>query len=65
MKLTVPGMMCDGCAETITKAIAAIDPAAQISISLADKTVTVDSQLPATTINQVLADAGYEVASGV
>jgi copper chaperone len=59
MKFNVPDMSCGHCVATITKAVKAVDPAAEVKADLAGKTVTVDSAVPAAALARALDAAGY------
>ena len=47
MKFNVPDMTCGHCVATITRAVKAVDPAAEVKADLAGKTVTVETSVPA------------------
>lgn len=64
ISVTVPKMSCGGCAQAITRAILAADPAARVEIDLPAKRVSADSSLPEARIRQLLGAAGYPVAPG-
>jgi len=61
MELTVDGMSCGHCAGRVTKAVQAVDPAAQVAINLASRTVKVDSTADAARIAAAIDAAGYPV----
>jgi len=56
---TVNDMTCNHCAGVITKAVKAIDAAARVDITVADKRVVIDSALPAQSFADAIEDAGY------
>jgi len=56
---TVLGMNCDGCAQSLTKAIQSITPNASVSVDLDAKSVTVDG-MDEETVKQAVTDAGFE-----
>lgn len=58
----VNGMTCQGCANAVTKAIKAAAPAAAVKVDLAAKTVTVEGQVAAETVQGAVKDAGFEFA---
>ena len=58
----VTDMTCGGCAAAITAAIHSVDPGATVNADPATKIVNVESQLPASTIADAIAAAGYRVA---
>jgi len=59
LQLKVPSMACSACADTISKAVKAIDPSASIAADPKTKLVNVESQQPDAVIKQAIADAGY------
>jgi copper chaperone len=62
VQFTVSDMACSACVETITKAIQAIDPQAQINANLSTKALAIETQQPETLIKQTIVSAGYTVA---
>lgn len=59
MKFNVPDMTCGHCVASITKAVKALDPAAEVKADLAGKTVSVETALPAASVAMALDQAGY------
>lgn len=59
MKFNVPDMTCGHCVATVTRAVRAADPAADVKVDLAGKTVTVETAIPAAAVAKALDDAGY------
>ena len=59
--LTVKGMNCGHCTQTITKAILAIDPQAAVETDIPSQSVRVSSELDDKTISATLSEAGYDV----
>jgi copper chaperone len=59
MKFNVPDMTCGHCVASLTKAVKALDPAAAVTADLADKTVTVETAVPAAAVARALDQAGY------
>lgn len=59
MKFSVPDLSCGHCASTVTKAIKAIDPEAEIKVDVAGKTVAVETAQLASAVAAALAGAGY------
>ena len=57
----VDGMSCNHCAKAVTKAVQALDPAAQVLVDLAGKKVEVESAQSREAIAQAIADEGYAV----
>jgi copper chaperone len=62
IELKVPNLACSACEETVTKAVKAIDPAAQVSADSKTKQVSVDTSVSEAAIKAAIADAGYTVA---
>lgn len=63
IQLTVPTMACSACEDTITKAVKAIDPTANVQTDLKTKQVNVETQAAEAEIKQSITDAGYTVVS--
>ncbi len=63
LQLKVPDMTCSACVETITKAVTAIDPVAQVEADLKTKMVSVETQQPEATVKEAIANAGYHPAA--
>lgn len=59
MKFNVPDMTCGHCVSTVTKAVKALDAAADVKADLAAKTVTVETSAPAAAVSKALDEAGY------
>ena len=59
MKFNVPDMTCGHCVSTVTKAVKALDAAAEVKADLATKTVSVETSAPAAAVSKALDDAGY------
>ncbi len=59
LQLKIPDMACAACAETITKAVIAVDPVAQVEADLNTKMVNVETQQPETAIKDAIIEAGY------
>ena len=62
-QLQVEDMTCGHCVGSVTKAVQAIDPAAQVQIDLASKRVTVESSRELGAISAAIVEAGYPVTS--
>ena len=52
-------MSCGHCASTITQAVKALDPAAQVDVDLAAKKVVIQSSQDQRAVAAALAQAGY------
>ena len=61
LKLKVPNIVCDGCAETITGSITTMEPDAKVEVAVKAKTVTVESAASEETIKQAITAAGYTI----
>jgi copper chaperone len=61
MELKVTSMVCEGCVETVTKAILTHEPEAKVDIDLATKKVTVNTQASEESIKQIIVATGHEV----
>jgi copper chaperone len=61
LALTVPDMACSACAETITKAVTALDPAAQVQADPKTKQVNIETQADAAVVKNAITAAGYTV----
>ncbi len=59
--LTVPDMACGACADTITRAVKEIDPAANIETNLDSKAVKISSILYQEILTKAIRKAGYTV----
>jgi copper chaperone len=60
MNFTVSKMGCGGCAKSVTRAVQAIEPAAQVAVDLDAKRVTVTGATgPADRLAQAITEAGY------
>jgi copper chaperone len=59
IRLQVPDMTCNHCVATITQAVRALDPGAQVEVDLPAKRVTVTSALPRDKLLAAISDAGY------
>ena len=61
--LTVTGMTCGHCEKAVTRAVQALDPAAQVTIDRATNRVEVVSEQPHEVLAQAIADEGYTVSA--
>lgn len=62
LQLMIPNMACSACVDTITKAVQAIDPAAEINPDVKTKQVSIETQANEASIRDAIAAAGYTVA---
>jgi copper chaperone len=63
LHLNVEGMSCGGCARSVTNAIKAVDPQAEVRVDLARKTVEADTSADPGAVSRAITDAGYTVSS--
>ncbi len=61
LEFTVPDMACSACATSITQAVTAIDPTAEVKADPKTKQVSIQTQQPEATVKQAIASAGYTV----
>ncbi|AFY85590.1 MAG: hypothetical protein CLLPBCKN_002141 [Chroococcidiopsis cubana SAG 39.79] len=61
LKLKVPDIKCDDCAQTITETIHTMEPDAKVDVDVDAKTVTVESAASEETIKQSIVAAGFTV----
>lgn len=59
MQLLIEKMSCEGCVRTITEAITAVDPQANVAADIGNRTVSVDTKAAWSRIEKALSDAGY------
>ncbi|MBE9037788.1 heavy-metal-associated domain-containing protein [aff. Roholtiella sp. LEGE 12411] len=62
LTLTVPNMACSACANTITKALQAVDANANVQADPTTKLVSVETQASEAVIKEALTAAGYPAA---
>jgi copper chaperone len=61
LELKVPSMVCEGCVETVTKAIKTVDSDAGVNVDLETKTVSVESQVSEESIKQAIVATGHTI----
>ncbi len=61
LTLKVPSMVCEGCAETITKAVKTVDSSANVSVDLPSKIVTLESSSSEESLTQAIIATGHTV----
>ena len=57
--IKIEGMMCQMCVKHVKRALAALDPAAEVSLE--NKCATVSADVDDAAIRAAVAEAGYEV----
>jgi copper chaperone len=60
--LTVPSIVCEGCADVITKNILNRDAEAKVDIDITAKTVSVETEASEASIKEVITSIGHTVA---
>lgn len=63
LRYQVDGMSCGHCVDAVTKAVTAVDAAAQVEVDLAAKEVRVGNSSAGEAIAAAIRGAGYEVAA--
>lgn len=61
IKLKVPSIACQGCADTITKEILTHESEAKIYVDVEAKTVTVETEASQESIKQMITSVGHTV----
>jgi copper chaperone len=59
IEIKIPDMACGDCVETITKAVVAIDPQAQVAANTNTKQVTVETEASESSVKEAIVAAGY------
>jgi copper chaperone len=62
MQLTVSSIVCQGCADTITKAVKNLDGHAVVQVDVATKQVLVESQADEAAVKAAIAATGHQIA---
>ena len=62
MQINVPTIVCDKCADTITKAIHNVDPDAQVKVDIEAKQVDVETSATETSLREAITTVGHEPA---
>ncbi|MBE9168360.1 heavy-metal-associated domain-containing protein [Pleurocapsales cyanobacterium LEGE 06147] len=61
IQLKVPSIVCEGCADTITKEIKTHEPEADVKVDIQAKTVTVNTKASEESIKQMIVAVGHTV----
>lgn len=61
IELTVPTIVCEACAEAVTKAVQGVDAQATVQVDVPSKKVTIASALAEEQLRAAIASAGHEV----
>ena len=62
IKLSVPSIACQGCADTITKAIKNHESEATVEVDVPGKTVTIDAKTSEESIKEIITSTGHTIA---
>lgn len=62
LKLSVPTIVCEGCADTITEAITTVDSDAKVEVDVKSKTVTLESEAAPESFKQAIVATGHKIA---
>ena len=62
VKLTVPSILCEGCVETVTKAIQSVDAQASVRVDLATKEVSIEPIASLADLTAAIDEVGHEVS---
>ncbi len=62
LKLSIPGMKCNGCVSAIEKALATETGIEQLTISLENKVAHINTKIPANELIDKLKSAGFEAS---
>ena len=60
IKLSIPGMKCNGCVSAIEKALADEPGVIRSAVDLATKTALVESDLPLSVLSETIKAAGFD-----
>lgn len=61
-ELQVEGMTCGGCANSVKRAVQAVDHTAKVDVDLAGKRVRIESAADISAVTSAIVEAGYPVA---
>jgi copper chaperone len=61
LSVTVPDMACTACVSTITEAVLAVDPSAEVKTDLGAKAVDITASVTAEALTEAIQQAGYTV----
>lgn len=59
----VAGMSCGHCTRSVTQAVQAVDPGAQVAVDLKSKMVVVNGAVERSRMEAAIVDAGYEISA--
>lgn len=61
MRLKVPSIVCEGCAETITKAISELDASAKVNVNIETKEVVAETSASDNAVREAITAKGHTV----
>lgn len=61
MQFHIENMTCGGCAKSVAKVVAMLDPAARLEANVPDRTVEIQTTATAEAVKQRLQEAGWQV----
>jgi len=61
LEMKVPSMVCNGCVDTVTKAIKTVESEAQVDINLETKMVKVDGKASPESIKEAITATGHTI----
>ena len=64
VRLHVPDISCEHCAERVTRAVTGADPAARVDVDVKTKIVSVESALARKDLEAAIRTAGYSPEKG-
>lgn len=63
IELNVQGMTCGGCASTVTRAVKALDPGADVKVDLTSDKVTIEGRRDVQAYARAVTNAGYPASA--
>ena len=63
IRFNVPDMSCGHCKASVERAVASVDPAADVAVDLKARTVAIDSPAPARDFAAAIKTEGYDTAA--
>ena len=61
IQLKVPSIVCDGCADTITKAITELDSGAKVNVNVETKEVSTETSASESAVREAITAKGHTV----
>ncbi|MFN3293993.1 MAG: heavy-metal-associated domain-containing protein [Gemmobacter sp.] len=60
MDLSIPDMTCGHCSRSVTAAVKALDPKAEVAVDLSTRRARVETSAPAPAVIAALAEVGFD-----